>query len=75
MLAGLLKQWGLSPPRVFDADHLLSAGIVIFVLLPVARVIATLITFARARDLLYMAFAGFVLLVIGLGVLWELRLP
>lgn len=75
MLGGMLKQWGRSLPRPFDADHLLSAGIVIFVLLPVARVISTLITFARARDVVYMALSGFVLLVIGLGVLWELRLP
>lgn len=75
MAAGVLQQWGLTLPSLIQADRLLWTGIVIFVLLPVARVVATLITFVRARDLVYVALAGFVLLVIGLGVLWELRLP
>lgn len=73
MLSGWLEQWGLGVPPLLHAEHLLWAGIVMFVLLPVARVVSTLVTFVRTKDLVYTAFTVFVLLVIGVGVLWELR--
>lgn len=75
MLAGMLGRYGVVLPAWLDSHHLLLGGIVIFVVLPVARVVTTLITFACARDFTYMALSGFVLLVIAFGVLWELRLP
>lgn len=74
MLAGVLQGRGVVLPAWLAPNSLLLGGVVIFVLLPVARVIATLIMFARARDVVYMALSGFVLLVIGAGVLCELRL-
>lgn len=74
LCAPWLQQRGVTLPSLLDAHHLLWAGILMFVLLPVARVIATLILLARAKDRVYVALAAFVLLVIGAGVLWELRL-
>jgi len=74
MLAGYLQCRGVPLPPWLSPNGLLLGGVTVLVLLPVARVVTTLIAFARARDLVYMALSGFVLLVIGLGVLCELRL-
>jgi uncharacterized membrane protein len=47
--------------------HLITAGIALFILLPVSRVVLTLVIFLRARDYWFVAMAAFVLTTIVLG--------
>lgn len=48
---------------------LIKIGVVIFILLPVSRVMLMMILFLQARDYVYMAIAALVLAIIGAGVL------
>ncbi|ETF01355.1 hypothetical protein W822_19085 [Advenella kashmirensis W13003] len=48
---------------------LIKIGVVIFILLPVSRVMLMMILFLQARDYVYMAIAALVLAIIGTGVL------
>jgi len=48
--------------------HLVMVGVVIFVLLPVARVALMFVMFLHARDHAYTAISALVLVIIGLGL-------
>ena len=48
---------------------LIKIGVVIFILLPVSRVMLMMVLFLQARDYVYMAIAALVLTIIGTGVL------
>ncbi|MBA8821738.1 putative membrane protein [Ochrobactrum sp. P6BSIII] len=67
---GLISPW-LSPLGMFIAvlngGDLIKAGVVMFILLPVARVALMLIQFAQVRDVVYAAISGMVLVIIGIG--------
>jgi len=52
---------------------LVNTGIVLFILLPVARVMLLLLMFLRARDFVYSAISATVLAVIAAGVVIGLR--
>jgi uncharacterized membrane protein len=54
-----------TPPQL--SLHIVEAGIAVFILLPVLRVILMLIVFVRQRDYRYTAIAANVLLIILLG--------
>jgi uncharacterized membrane protein len=55
----------------FSTGHrdlrMVTAGIALFILLPVLRVAVMLVAFLRQRDYRFGAFAAFVLIVIALG--------
>lgn len=55
-----------------DGYDVVKAGVAVFILLPVARVMLMLIIFLRERDYAYTAIAAFVLAIIAAGVLIEL---
>lgn len=57
------------PLSGYDA---VKAGVAVFILLPVARVMLMLTVFLRERDYTYTAIAAFVLAIIAAGVLIEL---
>ena len=49
-------------------NELVKAGIVLFILLPVARVVLMLLMFLRERDFVYTAISATVLAIIAAGV-------
>jgi hypothetical protein len=51
-----------------SSDQVVDIGIALLILLPVVRVVLMLIVFVRDRDYLFGAIAGFVLLVITIGL-------
>ncbi len=57
-------------PRLMDGDALaiMQAGVILLVLTPVARVAATLATFASRRDWLYVAISAIVLGILCVGL-------
>jgi Protein of unknown function (DUF1634) len=57
-------QWSRSPQLSL---HIVEAGIALFILLPVLRVLLMLIVFVRQRDHRYTAIAATVLVIILLG--------
>ena len=59
----------LTPRERANGLALVSAGIVIFILLPVVRVVMMLTAFVRTREYLLAVVAGVVLAIISLGVL------
>lgn len=65
----VLNQIGCDMPFVQSGLSLMKTGVIIFILLPVARVILMLGLFLRNRDYLYTVLSAFVLVVIGIGVL------
>ncbi len=50
---------------------LVTAGIAVFILLPIARVALMIAVFLRARDYAYAAIAAFVLAIIAAGIIIE----
>jgi hypothetical protein len=68
--AGLLLQAWPVP----WATHAVTAGVALFVLLPVLRVALLLVVFARQRNTLYAAIATAVLVVIAAGCVLGVRL-
>lgn len=54
---------------------IVTAGIALFILLPVVRVIVMLVMFVRERDYLFIAIAGLVLMIILLGFVLGMYVP
>lgn len=48
---------------------IVKAGVALFILLPVARVVLLLFIFLHERDYVYMAISALILVIIGAGVL------
>lgn len=60
------------PSFLQEGFGLVKAGVVVFILLPVARVALLSCMFLRDRDYLFAGLSAFVLAVIGVGVLLAL---
>jgi uncharacterized membrane protein len=67
--ASVLIGLGLTLPAALAGNNAVMAGVIIFILLPVLRVILMLIIFLRARDFPFAAISALVLIVIALGFL------
>jgi hypothetical protein len=65
--ASVLIGLGLMLPSPLARNNAVMAGVTIFILLPVLRVILMLIVFWRARDFPFAAVSALVLIVIALG--------
>lgn len=52
---------------------IVTAGIALFILLPIARVATMAVLFLRERDYLYAAISALVLAIIGTGILVGIR--
>ena len=65
--ASVLIGLGLMLPCALAWNNTVMAGVTIFILLPVLRVILMLIVFWRARDFPFAAVSALVLIVIALG--------
>ena len=65
----LLQRHAGLPDMGVDGTTLVTAGVALFILLPVSRVLAMLWMFLRERDAVYAGIAGLVLLIMGAGVL------
>jgi len=65
----ILQRTGRLPFPAQSGSLLVKAGVVLFILLPVARVMLMFILFLRARDHRCGMLAAFVLAMIGLGIL------
>lgn len=74
VLEGLGRLAGVVRPGV-SGYGLMTAGIAILVLLPVARVFVLLVIFLHERDYVYVAISALVLAIIGAGVLAGLVFP
>jgi uncharacterized membrane protein len=79
LLAGFLQcgTWAacaLIGAGLFAGTKALTAGVALFILLPVLRVVLMLAVFARQRDYLYATIAATVLLVIAAGCVIGMRL-
>ncbi|NUU64885.1 DUF1634 domain-containing protein [Enterobacteriaceae bacterium BIT-l23] len=61
-----LTLWPLAPLPLSGSD-IVRAGILVLILLPVARVVLMLIGFIRQRDRLYALIAALVLMIIAAG--------
>ncbi|QCT20390.1 DUF1634 domain-containing protein [Jejubacter calystegiae] len=61
-----LTLWPLAPLPLSGSD-IVRAGILVLILLPVARVVLMLIGFIRQRDGLYALIAALVLMIIAAG--------
>ncbi|WP_244173395.1 DUF1634 domain-containing protein [Caballeronia temeraria] len=59
---------------LFVGTKVLTAGVALFILLPVLRVVLMLAVFARRRDYLYVTIAATVLAVIAAGCVIGIRL-
>jgi hypothetical protein len=75
-LALALAGWrvGLREPRLLSSMHIVSAGVGIFILLPVARVAVMLAVYIRERDYCYVTIAATVLAIIVMGAVFGVRL-
>lgn len=62
-------------PLSFGGYPIIKIGIILFIFLPVARVILMLVLFLREHDYLYATIACFVLCTIAAGVFIEINLP
>ncbi len=69
MALGGVQQAGVLRSLAWSGLDLVKAGIALFILLPVARVVVMLALFVRARDYVYALVALFVLLIIVSGYL------
>ncbi|MBB1592863.1 DUF1634 domain-containing protein [Achromobacter sp. UMC46] len=65
-------QFGYAVPILKGGFWLVKAGVVVFILLPVARVALLSCMFLRERDYVFAGLSSFVLAVIGVGVLLAL---
>ncbi|EMJ7520346.1 DUF1634 domain-containing protein [Providencia rettgeri] len=70
-LTALKPFWGTSLLPLHGSD-IVNAGIALFILLPVLRVILMLAFFIRDRDYIYVAITTLVLVFIAAGVIIEL---
>ena len=59
------------PALPFGGYNVVKAGVVVFILLPIARVALMLAIFLRERDYVYAAIAALVLAIIATGVMLE----
>jgi hypothetical protein len=66
---------GLREPRLLSSTHIVSVGVLIFILLPVVRVAVMLTIYVRERDYRYVTIAASVLAIIAMGALLGVRLP
>jgi uncharacterized membrane protein len=69
---GLALSWigphaGAHQPAAWQNMRIVTAGVALFILLPVLRVVVMLIVFLRARDYRFGIVAGLVLVIICLG--------
>jgi hypothetical protein len=55
-------------PAILPTVRIATAGIVLFILLPVIRVLLMLLVFIRERDFRFASIAGLVLVIIFLGI-------
>ncbi|BBV08812.1 TPA: DUF1634 domain-containing protein [Providencia stuartii] len=62
-------------PLSFGGYPIIKIGIILFIFLPVARVILMLVLFLREHNYLYATIACFVLCTIAAGVFIEIDLP
>jgi uncharacterized membrane protein len=67
ILAAVQQFEGLQAIRL-SGDDLVKAGVALFILLPVARVVLLLVVFLRENDYMYMAISALVLAIIAAGV-------
>ena len=75
--AGMAAEWmhrSAGPVLAGGAD-LVRAGVVLFILLPVARVALMLALFVRERDYAYVAISALVLIIIGASFVTGLWAP
>ncbi|MGV3654106.1 MAG: DUF1634 domain-containing protein [Noviherbaspirillum sp.] len=72
MALGAFPQFNASIPFGFSGYGIVKAGVALFILLPVARVVLMLAIFLRERDYVYMAISALVLAIIVAGVMFGL---
>ncbi|OWK38501.1 DUF1634 domain-containing protein [Fimbriiglobus ruber] len=61
------EYWNVQNPGLVSGTRVVTAGIALFILLPVARVLVMLAFFLRERDYRFVAIAALVLMIIFLG--------
>lgn len=68
MAIGLLQH--VAPLRLagLDAFAIVKAGVALFILLPIARIVLMLVLFLRERDYVYAAISTLVLTIIAAGI-------
>ncbi len=69
MILGGLQTLGLVANLAHIGYKLVTIGVVIFVLLPITRVVLMLLMFLRSRNYVYAAISALVLGIIGIGLL------
>jgi hypothetical protein len=67
-LALIGSHWPALHPAVLPNIRLVSAGIALFILLPILRVLLMLLVFVRERDFRFAFISGVVLAIIFLGI-------
>ncbi len=72
MLLAAIEPSLAAPALPLSGYGAIKAGVAVFILLPVARVILMLAIFLRERDYTYAVIAGFVLAIIAAGVIIEM---
>ncbi len=75
LLVALHWQPGPGWPALPSGMQVVAAGIGLFILLPVSRVVLMLVVFVHQRDYLFGLIAALVLAIIGLGLLLGLYPP
>jgi uncharacterized protein DUF1634 len=72
-IAPIDSHFGLCTAGFLASTRIISAGIVLFILLPVLRVFLMLLVFLKERDYRFSAIAGLVLLILALGFVVGMR--